>query len=363
MLQMFFEPKNNLILKVKHGSHAYGLNTPESDIDYKAICIEPFEYILSFINKFEQLEEHASKGFDGDQTIFSLKKFMPLAANNNPNCIEILFVEPEDIVYINDFGKELILIREKFLSKKSYFTFGSYAKSQLKRLENHRKWILKTPSNPTRKEFGLPEVSIINSDQKKAAFSAIQKKLDHWNFKDMSEQDKSLRIEFSLIMSDILTELNLSSDEQWNAAGRYLGFETNFLLELDKERKYKNAQEEHKNYLEWQLKRNKKRYETEKECLVDTKHSSHLVRLYFECIDILKGNSLILKRPKEERELLLAIKQGKFGKETYNEVKKLQIELQEKCDLALLESKIPEKADSEFIDNFMREMYLKYWKL
>lgn len=359
---MNFDVEKRTILKVKHGSHAYGLNTPESDIDYRGVCIEPFDHTVSVENNFEQLEEHVSKGFPVDSTIFGLFKFIRLAIPSNPNVLEILFVEESEIEHIDEYGYKLINIRDKFLSKKAFFTFGAYSRGQLKRLENHRKWIINPPNEPpSRIEFGLPASSEINADQKKAAFSAIQKKLDKWNFKDMSEQDKSLRIEFTSLMSDILAEMELGKDVQFKCAGRLLGFETNFLEVLDKERRYKNLQDEYANYLKWQKERNKKRYETEVKCLCDTKHASHLIRLYYEAIDLLNGNGLILKRPKEERQFLLDIKQGKFEKETFNVVSELQKKLDIDLNKALINSKLPQEADIKFIDNFMRELYLEYW--
>lgn len=359
---MIFNPKDSVILRVKHGSHAYGLNTEQSDVDLRAICIEPYDHVVSNINNFEQLQEHVHDGHPVDCVIFGFKKFIKLSQDGNPNALEILFVENSEIEYINQIGKSLIDIRDKFLSKKLFFCFGGYAKAQLKRLENHRRWILNPPkAPPTRKEFNLPEQCEINADQKKAAFSAITKKLDAWNFKDMSDQDRALRIEFTHTMADVLAEINIGSDEQWNAAGRVLGFETNFLEVLDKERKFKNVVTEYENYIKWQNERNKKRYETEVKCLCDTKHASHLIRLYLECIDVLDGKSLILKRPKEEREMLLEIKQGKHGKNTYDFVKELQTKLDERLNVALINSKLPEKADSESIDEFMRQTYMIHW--
>jgi len=82
---MNFDVEKRTILKVKHGSHAYGLNTPESDIDYRGVCIEPFDHTVSVENNFEQLEEHVSKGFPVDSTIFGLFKFIRLAIPSNPN--------------------------------------------------------------------------------------------------------------------------------------------------------------------------------------------------------------------------------------------------------------------------------------
>jgi predicted nucleotidyltransferase len=38
---MNFNVTENTILLVKHGSHAYGLNTPESDLDVKGSASSP----------------------------------------------------------------------------------------------------------------------------------------------------------------------------------------------------------------------------------------------------------------------------------------------------------------------------------
>jgi len=46
---------NRTILKVYRGSHSYGTNHENSDIDFGGICIPPKEYIIGFEN-FEQYE-------------------------------------------------------------------------------------------------------------------------------------------------------------------------------------------------------------------------------------------------------------------------------------------------------------------
>lgn len=141
-----FEVKNRLSLMVVHGSHAYGLNTPESDKDYRGICIEPLDYALSVFNNFEQTESHKIESENEDSVVFGLKKFLKLSTDSNPNALEILFVDDEDIIFKDKFAEKLIENRDLFLSKKIYLTFGGYAKAQLKRLENHRTWIVNPPT-------------------------------------------------------------------------------------------------------------------------------------------------------------------------------------------------------------------------
>jgi len=126
MRNEFWETR--LILKCYAGSYSYGTNTPESDEDFRGICIPPKNFLLGLDN-FEQKEFN-----DRDEVIYSLKKFVKLALDNNPNILDVLFVEPNHIVFINEFGKELRDLRYEFLSKKVYKTYGGYAYSQLKRL-------------------------------------------------------------------------------------------------------------------------------------------------------------------------------------------------------------------------------------
>lgn len=116
------------ILKVVAGSHAYGTNVETSDEDYRGICIPPENYLLGL----DQFEQHEQK--EPDEVIYSLEKFVRLALQNNPNIIELLFTDGEDILFINEFGKELREIRHSFLSKQAYRTFGGYAVSRLKKL-------------------------------------------------------------------------------------------------------------------------------------------------------------------------------------------------------------------------------------
>lgn len=120
---------DRLILKVVAGSHSYGTNTPDSDYDYRGVCIPPVENLLGLSDQFEQ---HETK--NPDEVIYSLKKFVRLALHNNPNILDALFVDDKDIVFINDFGKELRDLRYSFLSKRVFHTYGGYAHSRLKNL-------------------------------------------------------------------------------------------------------------------------------------------------------------------------------------------------------------------------------------
>jgi predicted nucleotidyltransferase len=121
---------SRLILKALSGSHAYGTNTHESDTDYRGICIPPVDYLLG-LHEFE-----ARHTENPDEVIYSLKKFVILALQNNPNILDTLFVNDDKILFINEFGRELRSLANEFLSKRVYKTYGGYAKAQLEGMMN-----------------------------------------------------------------------------------------------------------------------------------------------------------------------------------------------------------------------------------
>jgi predicted nucleotidyltransferase len=128
---------NNLILKVKSGSHLYGTETETSDEDYIGIFIPDEEYILG-LKHIDQVDlSIKSKDESGrntsqavDFTAYALSKFVKLALQNNPNILEMLYINPEDTEHIDEYGRSLLSIRDSFLSEKLVGRFYRYAVSQ-----------------------------------------------------------------------------------------------------------------------------------------------------------------------------------------------------------------------------------------
>lgn len=112
------------------GSHAYGLNTENSDIDIRGFYLENKD---EFFTLNDILENYIDK--ETDTTLYSFKKFIKLLINCNPNIIELLGTNNEHVLFINEIGQLIRNNYHLFLSKQVYNTFIGYANSQLKRLE------------------------------------------------------------------------------------------------------------------------------------------------------------------------------------------------------------------------------------
>lgn len=333
-------------LYVVHGSRAYGTSRPTSDYDYKGVAVPPKAYRDGFLKNFEQAEIK-----EPDTVIYDVRKFFRLATENNPNIIEVMWVEPEDRLICTVAGLKLIAARELFLSQKVLHTFRGYAVSQLHRIKGHRAYLLNPPKGmPTRQAFGLPERTVIPADQLAAAKSSITKKMDSWEI-DFGSMEEASKIYVQEQISRHLVDLKIGNDEKFMAAGRLLGFTDNFLELLDRERRYEGAKKQWQQYQEWKKNRNEARAALEAAYGLDTKHSMHLVRLLKMCREILVEGVVRVRRPDAKE--LLAIRNGAW---TYEQlIAWAEQQEQELAELAQ-KSSLPKTPDQEKLDQLCIEI-------
>lgn len=295
---MDFDVEEHTILKVIHGSFAYGTNVEGSDVDYRGVAIAPIDYYIG-LKTFEQKITNTE---EVDETIFELKKFLNLCANGNPNTLEILFVDDEDIQYCDHFGAILLKNREIFLTKKLKHTLSGYAHSQFHRLKNHRRYILNPPSKkPERKDFGLSEVSKISASEQGAL------------------------------------DMLIKQGEQ---------FSDNIMECLVKEKKYLTAKREWDQYQNWINTRNPKRFEMEQKFHMDLKHAMHLVRLMRTGRDLFEGKGYLVKRPDAEE--LISIRKGAW---TYDQLEEWFNKQDEELGVLYEKSTLPNKIDFNKLNN------------
>jgi hypothetical protein len=221
-----------------------------------------------------------------------VRKFVALAADCNPNIIEMLFTDDADVIVTTPAWEGLRERRALFVSQKARHTFSGYAMSQLKRIKTHRKWLLSPPKEkPTRAAFGLPESSTIDRDQMGVIEARIRKVEDNlagkgWTKDRVEERDAEL-------VESVATEIDLSKS---------------LIPIIIAERKYNGAMRNWAAFQKWKDERNPKRSALEAQFGYDTKHAMHLVRLMRMAVEILRDGVVRVKRPDAAE--LLAIRAG-----------------------------------------------------
>lgn len=313
---MHFEIEPRTIFLARHGSHAYGTSLPTSDVDLRGAAIAPRSHVTGFAYTFEQNESKITRdGFGNtivDQVIYSLRKFMNLASDCNPNVLEVLFVEDSDIILATEEGRILRDNRELFLSKKVKHTFTGYAISQLKRIRTHRGYLLNPPSHkPTREEFGLATTMKITPDMM-GAFDKV-----------VSEGDE---------------------------------VHPNVMELVQKEKQYKAAMEAWNSYQRWDTNRNEARKGFERDYGYDTKHAMHLVRLLRMCREILLGKGMIVRRPDAKE--LLGIRHGEWK---YEDLVSWAEQQDAEMQVLYAESTLPHTPDLPKLNDLCVELHDRFW--
>ena len=294
-----------VIFETVHGSRAYGLDRAGSDLDLKGVIVGPPEWYFGWSGGPEQIEHSA------DHVQYELRKFFRLCAGANPTVMEVLFTAPEDHVVVTTLGRRLLAERDAFLSRRVAERFGAYATAQLRRIRSHRSWLLAPPTAPpNRAAFGLPEHSVIPADQLAAATA--------------------------LLDDGRVAEADVSVD---------------FIELLHRERRYKTAQQQWRQYQTWVRNRTPARAELEARYGYDTKHAMHLVRLQRMAIEILRTGEVNVRRP--DRDELLAIRDGVWS---YEDLEQRAEETAAAIDDAVPTFPLPDHPDEDHLDALCVEM-------
>lgn len=308
---------SNILLLALGGSHAYGMEQDDSDLDIRGIAFNSKEDILLGTD-FDQVVNTAT-----DTTIYSFNKMLQLLTSNNPNTIEILGCKPEHYFHLSDIGKELLDHRKMFLSKICIHSFGGYAGSQLRRMENkaarltgqaeNEAYILRSIQN-AQYEFRNRYYPHQDNDVILYIDEAVQEGYDSEIFMDVHLQHYPLRDWTGMWneMKAIVSSYNKIGKRNENAISHNkLG-----------------------------------------------KHMAHLIRLYMMCIDILEKEEVITYR-REEHDLLMSIRNGEYldeNRQPRTEFYDLLNEYEKKLEYAKNHTALPAMPDYKAINEF--KMYV-----
>lgn len=304
----------NIILLGLGGSHAYGTNVEGSDIDIRGVALNSKQEVL-LQRDFEQVVERET-----DTTVYSVTKITSLLTDANPNTLEILFLRPDQYLHLSDIGQELVDKRHMFLSQRVYYSFGGYARQQLRRLDNKT---MRSLSQAQQEQHILN--SILN-----ASYTFHEK---YFPFTD--------------------DEIKLYVDTAVNK-----DFETEIFMDINLKhyplRDYKSMWMEMHNIVKDYNKIGKRASNAILHDKVN-KHAMHLVRLMLCCIELLNTGTFCTHCEKF-LPLLMDIRNGKYmgdDKQMTPEFFQLVKELEAELDKAFESTCLPEKPDYAAIDDFL----------
>lgn len=380
-----------VLLDAISGSHAYGLNTPTSDVDKRGVFIMEQNDIYG-LHHVQQVSDKTN-----DVTYYELGRFMELAFSNNPNIIELLAIDGECLLHKHPVMEHIS--PELFLSKICRHSFGGYAIQQIKKARGLNKKIVqkmpkrkKTPLDfcfaivghraiPLKqflKEKGIQQkfCGVVNVPHIKDGYALYfdstaqelfgptmeegAKTSEHFKpFSNKGDQAQCLSsykadniplgLGYKGIATDSSNAIRLSSVPK--------GQEVITLFTYNKDG-YTKFNKDHKEYWHWVANRNEARYNDNAKHGkgYDGKNLMHCHRLLSMAQEIIEGKGVIVRRP--EREYLLEIRRGEHE---YNDLV-ASAEMKIKAlDEAFKASPLPKTPDAELINKLLIQMRHEFY--
>lgn len=125
----------NIIVKMRFGSHLYGTNTPDSDLDIKGVFMPTKEQILlgkipkSYIENTKSSSEVKNANEDVDVELYSLHYFIDLACQGQTVALDMLHA-PENMIEEKSYIWDEITSNRKTFYTRNLQSFIGYARKQ-----------------------------------------------------------------------------------------------------------------------------------------------------------------------------------------------------------------------------------------
>ena len=356
--------RNLIIFEAISGSHAYGTNIPESDVDTRGIFMQPLEDALKY-GYVEQVSDETN-----DTTFYELGRFIHLLTQNNPNIVELLSVPKDCIIYRDPIFDMIESNKEKFLTKKVRWTFAGYAIDQIQKARGYNKKMNMEEADMKRKT--VLDFCYVIYDNGSMPFLQW---VDHasytttWGLKHMTQENFGLaKIDHTRDMYALYfnnkPEWGISSGEKANDVMLtsipkdvypvgYLSFNKDG---------YSSHCIKYKEYQTWLSERNPHRVKMNKAHgkQYDSKNMMHCMRLLDMVVEMLDTCQINVRRPKAHIEYLMQIRRGEME---YEEILRIAEEKIATLDQKCSESKLPKEVDTEFALSLLLEMRKTKYKL
>jgi predicted nucleotidyltransferase len=377
-----------LLYEYIRGSHLYGLNTPDSDVDTSGVFISTKEQLLGCFGYKPQVSDTRH-----DTTWFEVGELVRLLLKSNPTVLESLFI-PEDKILVkpSPLLADLFANKNEFITKQCFNPFIGYAIDQIKKARGLNKKI----TNPVYERLtpfdfaytfykqGSTKISdwLENRGLNKDFCGLVHIPNMHDTYGvyyDWGAHFEANNIKtFDDFISKNIRSANFAMDfygamfcENWFEENKDVKHYRGMCLEnstdmrgssvskgekpivymVYNESGYKDHCRKYKEYKEWEKNRNPKRYESNLDKNYDSKNLCHTMRLVHMGYEIATGQGIILDREKAgDKEFLMNIRNHKYE---YDELMEIVEADKVKLDKAIANSTIKEKIDTDLVNDVL----------
>ncbi len=314
------------IIEIKFGSHLYGTDTPESDLDLKSVYIPEARDILlgrvkgSICNKRPKKEGEKNFAGEVDEEIYSLQRYLQLLADGQTVALDMLFSTPDSWVNTNELHmlawEAIRNNKHRLISKKSAAFIG-YCKTQANKygIKGSRVAAVRVALGLVVDEMPQATLAFIWDD-----IIAITEQNEHIEITDIEQPGGNML-------------------PHWEVCGRKFS-QTTTVKQVTL-----CLQKIMDNY-------GKRALAAEAQNGVDWKALSHAVRVANQAIELFQTGNVTFPLPNAKH--ILDIKTGKI---LYQDVANEIEDLLEKVEYEASVSKLPDSPDYEWIDEFVCSIY------
>lgn len=320
------------IVKMVHGSHLYGLNTENSDTDYKGVFLPSLADIVQLtpcheIRSSTGNEHSKNTKDDVDNVMYSLQKFIKMACDGETIAIDMIHAPDDMLLESSDLWNAIRANRHRFYTK-NMKAFLGYCKKQaakygirgsrLNAMERVINYLNSPLNNPTDRTLTLSDLTKGLEDLA-FRFPEYIKIMDGFEKGGKFVNKKVIQVceakfDFTCSTRYVVESLQKKYDAYGHRA--------------------KLAKENHG---------------------IDWKAASHALRAGYQLKEIYETGDL--KYPLSKADFLLQVKRGELD---YTTVVAPALEmLIDEVELLAKKSNYPEKVDRKFWEDFIASVYQK----
>ena len=336
------------IVRCRTGSHAYGMATASSDLDVRGVFAG---MPLSVMSPFFPVELYEVPG--EDTVLYELSKYVKLVCDQNPNIVELLWVDESDVLFRSPAWKALHDMRAGLLTTRIRATYAGYAMQALKKMRSRSRWMeFPEPAEPPR---AADFVALVHDIALPAGSAGLVPAGGDWAAVACGKDVFMLYPGGSAPWLDRAGHVAPIPREE---AAKVVDLRRPAAIVRFAREEYDARKKDHANYWTWRRERDGARGAVEERLGYDPKNGAHLIRLMRTAREALREGVVRVRRPDAAE--LLAIRRGEYS---YERVVGMAEEIDAGLAADEAASPLPRSLDLVRVAETVMRMYETAWRM